>query len=75
MLAFSAGLFLEWRFLGLKWPDLMRQFRKGLISFVRLETDPEVGLWSMIAGAVAVFSEDDKLWFKPIFTSIAAANH
>jgi hypothetical protein len=26
----------------------------------------------MIAGAVAVFNEDDKLWFKPMLTSIAA---
>jgi hypothetical protein len=41
---------------------------------VQSETDPEVGLWLMIVGAVAVFSEDDKLWFKPMFTSIAAAN-
>jgi hypothetical protein len=28
----------------------------------------------MILGAVAVFSEDDELWFKPMFTSTAAAN-
>lgn len=39
---------------------------------MQLETDPEVRLWSMIAGVVAVFSEDDKLWFKPMFTSIVS---
>ncbi len=71
LLAFSCGVFLPWRSLGLSYPNLASAFRDIVTGSVSSHLSPGLMLWLLMIGAVSVFDKSDDVWLKPLLLSNA----
>ncbi|CAG8972912.1 hypothetical protein HYALB_00001332 [Hymenoscyphus albidus] len=69
LLAFSAGVLLQWRQMGVRYSHFTHLFRTCLEDISSAEVSPELMLWLLMVGAVGVFDGGDDIWLKPLLLS------
>jgi hypothetical protein len=69
LLAFSSGVFLQWRTIGIKYSQLISAFRKRLMPLIELEASSKLNLWLVLIGAISIFDPKDDWWLQPLFLS------
>lgn len=75
LLAFSSGIFLQWRQLGLIYSSLSSSYRRCLLELKATDVSPEFALWLLMVGAVSVMDDTDIDWMRPLFVEKLEACH
>ncbi|CAG8954215.1 hypothetical protein HYFRA_00005835 [Hymenoscyphus fraxineus] len=69
LLAFSAGVLLQWRHMGVRYSHFTNLFRICLEDISTSEISPELMIWLLMVGAVGVFDDSDDIWLMPLLRS------
>ncbi|KAK6497983.1 hypothetical protein TWF506_004228 [Arthrobotrys conoides] len=66
LLSFSSYIFLRWQSITLTYIHLSSVYKSSLVNLnISKEFPPELVLWLLMVGAIAVFGDDDDIWLKP----------
>lgn len=69
LLAFSSGVFLQWRGMGVRYPHFTSLFQTCLEDVSESRIPSELMTWLLMVGAVGVFDASDDVWLKPLLSS------
>lgn len=66
LLTFSCSVFLQWRYLGMRYPHFTSMVRDCLARLKSSQISSQLLLWLLMVGAVSVFDASDDEWLKPL---------
>lgn len=69
VIAFTSGVFLQWRGMGVKYPHFTCIFRTCLEEVSNSRTPPQLMTWLLMVGAAGVFDTSDDVWLEPLLSS------
>lgn len=74
LVCFSASVFLPWRNVGISYPHLASVVRRefAMLSSSSSMFSPQLVIWLLMAGALAVLDESDAFWLDPLLRETMA---